>query len=190
MPNMQEEAGAPLTAADTTSASTPSPQRHWRALALTAAAVGVVLDQGTKVWALSSLGDGQSRPLIGDLVQLRLIRNAGAAFSFGDGVTWLLTLVAVGISVWVARALWRTTSRIWALTLGVLLGGAIGNLIDRFFRSPGPGRGHVVDFLDYGGLFVGNVADIAIVVAAVVMALLTIAGIPYAAADAVDGQTR
>ena len=54
----------------------------------------------------------------------------------------------------------------WAVALGLLLGGALGNLVDRLLRAPGPGRGHVVDFIDYFGLFIGNVADVAIVAGA------------------------
>lgn len=96
----------------------------------------------------------------------------------GDGMTLVLTVVALAITGWVAYALWTTTSKPWTLTLGVLLGGAVGNLIDRALRSPGPGRGHVVDFLDYFGLFVGNVADIAIVLAAAVLAWLALRGVP------------
>ncbi len=64
----------------------------------------------------------------------------------------------------------------WAVALGLLLGGAVGNLVDRFFRAPGPGRGHVVDFIAYFDWFVGNVADIAIVVAAGLIMVLTYRG--------------
>ncbi|KGN33127.1 signal peptidase [Knoellia sinensis KCTC 19936] len=143
--------------------------------------VGVLtlaLDQGTKVWALASLTPGVPQDLVGSALRLNLIRNAGAAFSLGDGVTWLLTLVALAIVIWVGRAALRVGHRGWAVTLGMLLGGAIGNLIDRIFREPGFGRGHVVDFIDYFGLFIGNVADIAIVVAAGLGAVMALRGIP------------
>ena len=96
---------------------------------------------------------------------LRLIRNPGAAFSLGAGSTLLMTLIAAAITVALVVVLRRTTDRSLAVGLGAVLGGALGNLLDRLFRAPGPGRGHVVDFLDYGGLFVGNLADIAIVLA-------------------------
>lgn len=164
MPVMQEERGAPLS-------------RH-TALALSVSLVTLLIDQGTKLWALSSLTPGERVSLIGDLLTLTLIRNPGAAFSIGDGATWVLTLIAVGITVWISRTLVRATSRPWILTLAVLLGGAVGNLVDRFTREPGIGRGHVVDFIDYAGLFVGNVADIAIVLSAVAMAWLTLRGNP------------
>jgi signal peptidase II len=89
----------------------------------------------------------------------------------------VLTLVAAAVVVVVVRSSRRLGSRGWALALGLLLGGALGNLTDRLVRAPGVGRGHVVDFLDYGGLFVGNVADIAIVAAAIVVAALGVRGI-------------
>lgn len=137
------------------------------------ALVSLVADQASKVWALSSLDDGHIVPVLGDLLSLRLLRNPGAAFSIGDSFTLIMTLLAVGITVAVAVAAWRTASRRWAISLALLFGGSLGNLYDRFFREPSPGRGHVVDFIDYGGLFVGNVADIAIVLGALGLIWLT-----------------
>ena len=135
-------------------------------LALWLVAIVVVLvDQLTKAWAASALADGHRVALLGDLLGLVLVRNPGAAFSFATGQTWIFTVVAVVVTVIVLRASRRLASRWWAVTLGLVLGGAVGNLIDRLVRSPGVFRGHVVDFIDYGGYFVGNVADIAIVVA-------------------------
>lgn len=128
-----------------------------------AAVTTLVLDQATKVWALGALTDGRVVPVLGDVLSLRVIRNSGAAFSIGDDMTWVMTIFAVlvtGAIVWVTP---RIRSRHWALALGLLLGGSLGNLYDRFFREPGPLRGHVIDFIDYAGYFVGNVADIAIV---------------------------
>ena len=115
-------------------------------------------------------------PLLGTLVQLRIIRNPGAAFSIATGLTWVLTGVAVVVVVVVVRSVRRLGSRGWAVALGLLLGGALGNLTDRLLREPGVGRGHVVDFIDYHGLLVGNVADIAIVAAAVLVGLLGLRG--------------
>lgn len=139
--------------------------------------VVLVIDQGTKVWAESALEMGRSLPVLGDLLRLTLVYNSGAAFSLGSGMTWMLALIAtvvVGVIVHTAR---RLRSRGWAVALGLLLGGALGNLGDRFFRSPGFPQGHVVDFIDYAGLFVGNVADIAIVGAAGLIVLLGVRGI-------------
>lgn len=132
-----------------------------------AVAVGVVAaDQGTKLWALSRLAGNRVIALPGGWADLRLISNPGAAFSVGGGATWLFTLVAViavAVIPWFAA---RARSRVQAIALGLLLGGAAGNLWDRLFRSPALGRGRVVDFIDYHGWFIGNVADIAIVAGA------------------------
>lgn len=179
---MQDETGTPLTpSAQSTTAPAPDHVQGRSRLFGLLVGVGVLtllLDQGSKVWALAALTPGEPRELVGSMLRLNLIRNPGAAFSLGDGVTWLLTLVALGIVVWVGRAATRVGHRGWAVTLGLLLGGAIGNLIDRILREPGLGRGHVVDFIDYFGLFIGNVADIAIVGAAGVGAILAVRGIP------------
>ena len=109
-----------------------------------------MLDIVTKVLAVRLLTPGQPVSIIGDTVTWTLVRNSGAAFSMATGYTWVLTLVATGVVIgiiWMGR---RLVSPWWALGLGMILGGAIGNLVDRFFRSPGPLRGHVVDFLSVG----------------------------------------
>ncbi|MGG5257600.1 signal peptidase II [Phycicoccus avicenniae] len=179
---MQDEAGAPLTGADPTPTPTPDPspqgRGRLRALLLTLAVVTLVLDQGTKAWALAGLTPGQPVDLVGSAIRLNLIRNPGAAFSLGDGSTWVLTLVSLVILGWVVVGARRVDNRAWAVPLGLLLGGAVGNLVDRLVREPGPGRGHVVDFIDYFGWFIGNVADIAIVVAAGIIMVLAYRGVP------------
>ena len=147
-------------------------------LALLALAVAVlVVDQLTKVWAVQSLTEGVRTPLVGDLLGLTLLYNPGAALSIATGMTWVLTLAAATVSVVILRVANRLGSRGWAVGLGLLLGGALGNLVDRLFREPGFARGHVVDFIAYGELFVGNVADIAIVAAAGLIVLLSLRGI-------------
>jgi signal peptidase II len=179
MRDMQDEAGAPLTAAHE-SPSTPNPARNRRTLFGLMAAMAVLAyaaDQATKAWALASLDSGAPVNVIGELIRLNLIRNAGAAFSIGNNATWVLTLIAFGVLVFIIRTARRLGSRGWALALGLLLGGSLGNLTDRMTREPGPGRGHVVDFIDYFGLFIGNVADIAIVGAAVAIGVLAMRGI-------------
>lgn len=181
---MQDEAGTTLTHDDPSPGGGPADgepdgaRREPRTPATlvpfaVVALVSLVADQASKVWALSSLDDGHIVPVLGDLLSLRLLRNPGAAFSIGDSFTLIMTLLAVGITVAVAVAAWRTASRRWAISLALLFGGSLGNLYDRFFREPSPGRGHVVDFIDYGGLFVGNVADIAIVLGALGLIWLT-----------------
>jgi signal peptidase II len=144
---------------------------------LSLAVVTLVLDQATKVWALNRLTPGEPVDLLGSWIRLNLIRNPGAAFSLGDGATWVLTAISLAILVWVSVAARRVGNMPWAVALGLLLGGAVGNLVDRFLREPGPGRGHVVDFIDYFGWFVGNVADIAIVGAAGFVMLLAHRGV-------------
>ena len=184
MRDMQDEAGAPLTAAhESTPASQPA--QHRRSLFLlmgTTAVVSYVADQATKIWALRTLTPGDPVEVIGDFIRLNLIRNAGAAFSIGNGATWIMTLIACGVLVFILATARRIGSRGWAWALGLLLGGSLGNLTDRMVRSPGPGRCHVVDFIDYFGLFIGNVADIAIVGAAALIGVLAMRGI------GVDGQ--
>ena len=179
MRDMQDEAGAPLTAADE-STSTPDPSQDrkglFRLLVVTAVVV-YAADQLTKILALRALTPGEPVDVIGEYIRFNLIRNAGAAFSIADSATWVLTLIAFGVLVVILRTARRLGSRGWAWALGLLLGGSVGNLTDRMTREPGPGRGHVVDFIDYFSLFIGNVADIAIVSAAVLIGILALRGI-------------
>lgn len=170
---MQEEGGAALSA----------PVRRRTGLIALLALLTATVDQVTKVWALAALTPGDPVDLIGRWFRLNLIHNPGAAFSVGDGATWALTALAIGIVIVGARFARTVTSRSWALGLGLVLGGAVGNLVDRLVRDPGPFRGHVVDFLDYGGLFVGNVADIAIVGGAAWIGLLAVRSVPASALD-------
>ena len=168
------------------------PARRRLVVALLLLAVGVlVLDQATKIWALSSLTAGDRTPLFGDLLGLSLVRNSGAAFSLATGMTWVFTLAAVAVTVVVLRVANRLGSRGWTAALGLLLGGALGNLVDRLVREPGFARGHVIDFIAYGDWFVGNVADIAIVGSAVLIAILGMRGVGLdgSRADAADAET-
>jgi signal peptidase II len=142
------------------------------------AAFVLAADQLTKWWAESALvANAPTIPVVGDLLGIRLIYNPGAALSIASGYTWILTIVVTVVVVFIIRAIGRLGSRGWAAALGLLLGGAVGNLVDRLVREPGFARGHVVDFIDYAGFFVGNVADIAVVSAAVLIALLSLRGI-------------
>jgi signal peptidase II len=172
---MQAEAGAPLSATDHPSA-TPHERRALFGVLVVVAVTAYALDLASKAWAVANLSDGQQVGVLGDLISLRLIRNPGAAFSLGTGNTWVLTVLAIVILVVTVRASRRIGSLGWAWALGLLLGGALGNLTDRLAREPGFGRGHVVDFIDYR-VFIGNLADIAIVSAAVLIGLLTLRGV-------------
>lgn len=175
---MQDQRGAPLTARQAHEGAEPDRRKPRLAvLALLVALATLVVDQATKVWALRSLTPGEPIDLLGEVIRLNIIRNPGAAFSIGNQVTWLLTLLSLVILVVILASIRRLGHTGWAVCLGLLLGGAVGNLIDRILREPGVGRGHVIDFIDYGGLFVGNVADIAIVVAASTIAVLAWRGV-------------
>ncbi|QZN84454.1 signal peptidase II [Cellulomonas sp. C5510] len=177
VPARPEGGPLPRTAPD----AAPVPGRGSRrrfVAGLVALAVGtLVLDQATKAWALATLEEGVRRPLLGDLLGLQLLFNPGAALGIATGTTWLLTVVAITVVVVIVRVARRLGSRGWTVALGLLLGGALGNLVDRMIRDPGVARGHVVDFIAYADWFVGNVADIAIVVAAGMLMLLSLLGI-------------
>jgi signal peptidase II len=136
-----------------------------------------VLDQLSKVLAVAWLDDGESVTLVPHVFWLTLTRNAGAAFSTGTGFTVLLSLIAVVVVVTVLRLAAKLRDRWWAVGLGLLLGGAVGNLTDRILREPAPFRGHVVDFLHLTHWPVFNVADIALTFAAVTIILRSWRGI-------------
>jgi signal peptidase II len=119
--------------------------------------------------------------LLGGGLYLVVYRNAGAAFSMATGVTWLLSLIALGVVAVIIRLAPRLRSTGWAFGLGLVLGGALGNLVDRLLRAPGPLRGHVVDFLSLlapdGSVWpVFNLADSAIVCGGVMLVLLAATG--------------
>nr|WP_024793120.1 signal peptidase II [Tomitella biformata] len=141
------------------------------------AAVVVIADLVSKVIVVAQLTPGVPVYLIGDHVRLLLVRNAGAAFSMATGLTWILTIVAVCVVIGIIRYGSRLTSAWWALGLGLVLGGALGNLVDRFFRAPGPLQGHVVDFFAVGSFPVFNVADSGITVGAILLVALTLFGV-------------
>ncbi|GAA4286815.1 signal peptidase II [Georgenia daeguensis] len=165
-------------------------RRRLLALLLGLAAGIVAVDQVTKHLAEARLVRGEIVPLLGDALGLQLVYNPGAAFSFATGMTWVFTIIMVIVAVAVLRVSRRLGSTAWAVALGMLLGGCLGNLYDRLFRDPGFAVGHVVDFISYNGWFVGNVADIAIVGAAVLVALLAVRGREVDGSLAVDVERR
>ncbi|WP_329386177.1 signal peptidase II [Streptomyces sp. NBC_01716] len=156
-------------------AAPPTRRLFWSALAVALALL--VVDQGTKWWAVSALGDSETIPVIGDAIRFLLVYNPGAAFSMGTGVTWIFTVFAGVAVVAIGWYAWRVRSVPWTYALGLLLGGATSHFGDRLLRDPGFGRGHVVDFIDYAGFFVGNVADIGIFAGAVTIVVLSFRGI-------------
>jgi signal peptidase II len=146
-------------------------------LVVVVAAVAWGADLGTKVLAVQHLSDRGPVELVPGVLQLTLTRNSGAAFSIATGLTLVLTAIACVVVVVVLRLLVRVASTGWAVALGLLLGGALGNLTDRVFRDPAPFRGHVVDFLELPHWPVFNLADCSIVAAALLIALQSVRGI-------------
>ena len=143
---------------------------------LSVALVVLALDVLTKVLVVARLEGQDVVELLGGQLLLRVSRNPGAAFSFAQGATVLFTAIAVIVIVVILRVSRRLGSSGWALSLGLLLGGATGNLVDRVFRSPGPGRGAVVDFIDFQVWPSFNIADSAIVCGGILAVLLSFRG--------------
>ena len=149
-------------------------------LAVTAA-LAVTLDQIVKALATHHLTEGEPVRVLGGLIYLSLLRNGGAAFSLGSRYTWVFPVITVAVIGWIVWMGRRLRSVPWAVALGLVLGGALGNLADRLFRAPGPFRGHVVDmislFAPYGrGFAIFNVADSCLTVGVVLAVLLELTG--------------
>ncbi|WP_232525739.1 signal peptidase II [Actinomyces sp. zg-332] len=137
------------------------------------AIISFALDYLTKYLAESNLSTSKV-PLLGNFLYLKLTYNDGAAFSILSGNAWVFTVVAIVFTLFISYVAPKINSSLWALTLGMLFGGLLGNLFDRLFRAPYYGQGSVVDFIGYGNWFVGNVADIFIVVSIIGLILLEI----------------
>jgi signal peptidase II len=151
--------------------------RHLVRVTFAVATLVVLLDQVTKYLAVKNLEGRPPVEVIGTWVRLVFLRNSGAAFSFGESYTFIFTGIAITVVVVIVRTSRKLGSLGWAIALGGLLGGAVGNLLDRIFREPGPLRGHVVDFIALPNFAVFNVADSAIVCSAVLMVLLALRGV-------------
>lgn len=182
------EPAAPVeSAADPSQPAAGAHRRRSRLpLVLTLAALCLLIDQVAKSLAVANLDPANPPRLLGGLVYLSLLRNPGAAWSIGGdtGMTWIFAVVAVIVAVVIVRVAAKLTSTLWAVSLGLILGGAMGNLADRLFRSPGPFRGHVVDFLSVFGpngehFPVFNTADCFITVGAVLLVLTALLGIDF-----------
>jgi signal peptidase II len=148
------------------------------------AALVLAADQFSKYLALQNLPLQVNVTVLGDFLSFYLVKNPGAAFSFGSGVTWIfsIALAAVAVAIiWLAVT--KVRSRIWAVVLGLLLGGVLGNLTDRLLREPGFGVGHVIDFINTPWMWfwtnpaIFNVADIFIVCDMIAIALLVLIGV-------------
>jgi signal peptidase II len=149
------------------------------ALLVGVALVAYGLDQLSKYLVVSNLTQGETVPVLGPVLQLLFVRNAGAAFSLASGMTWIFTIIAtavIGFIIWFAG---RIRSKAWAVVFGLLLGGVLGNLTDRLFREPSFGMGHVVDFISTPWIVpaIYNIADAAIVTSMVLFLILSLRGI-------------
>ncbi len=142
------------------------------------ALVAVVLDQVSKYLVETRLPLGESIPVLGEVLQFFYVKNSGAAFSLASGYTWIFSIAASAVTVFIILFARRIRSMIWALLFGMLLGGTVGNLIDRLFREPGFGVGHVVDFIQviyFPAIF--NIADSFIVVSMGLFIILSLRGV-------------
>ncbi|MBL3700118.1 signal peptidase II [Leucobacter luti] len=172
-------------------ATATRPWRRWVPAILLAVAVLVLIcDQLVKNWVVSHLTEGVTVPVIGDFLRWHFVRNPGAAFSMASGSTWIFTILAAVVVVVILWQIRRLRSIPWALFLGLLLGGVLGNLTDRLTREPGFPEGHVIDFISTPWLWLGfteaiyNIADIAIVSGMIIFVLVTLLGLP------IDGRSR
>jgi signal peptidase II len=157
--------------------------RRPRAVAILAgvALVALLADLVTKHLALAALTDREPVRLLGGAVYLSLTRNSGAAWSIGADHTWIFPLITIGVVGWIVWMALRLRSLPWAICLGLVLGGALGNLVDRIFRAPAPFHGHVVDMISlfdpYGQVWpVFNLADSSLVCGVLLAMVLELTG--------------
>ena len=159
-------------ARETAAAPTPSGRgRRCLILSLVVAALIYAADQLTKLWVVAELPLGQQFPVVPGLLWWQHIRNSGAAFSLGSDFTWIFTVVMAAV-VFIAATLRKVRHPIWAVGLGLVLGGASGNLTDRLVREPSFGQGHVVDFIAVPNFAIFNLADCGVVVGIAVIMIL------------------
>ena len=169
-----DQAGSQASGQDGGAVAVEHKVRLWP-LFCSIALLGLALDVVTKAFAVEKLEPDVPVPFIGRLVTLHLIRNPGAAFSQGEGFTWVFAVAAVLVLAFVVVRLVPKLGHVgWAVALGLLVAGVSGNLTDRLFREPGPFRGHVVDFLQLPHWPIFNVADMCITAAAVMVVVLSL----------------
>ncbi|QBE50402.1 signal peptidase II [Leucobacter triazinivorans] len=154
------------------------------------AAVVFSADQLVKNWVVATLPEGRTVPVLGEFLQWHFVRNPGAAFSMASGATWIFTILAAAVVVVILWQIRRLRSVSWALFLGLLLGGVLGNLTDRLTREPGFPEGHVIDFILTPWMWLGftpaiyNIADMGIVVGMLLFIVISLIGLP------IDGSPR
>ncbi|MEU5392884.1 signal peptidase II [Streptomyces tibetensis] len=135
------------------------------------------IDLISKLIVVAKLEHHPPIEIVGDWLKFEAIRNAGAAFGFGEAFTVIFTMIAAAVIVVIARLARKLYSLPWAIALGLLLGGALGNLTDRIFRAPGVFEGAVVDFIAPKHFAVFNLADSAIVCGGILIVLLSFRGL-------------
>ncbi|MDQ4212969.1 signal peptidase II [Microbacterium capsulatum] len=143
------------------------------------AVIVLAADQFVKYLTITHLPLQKPVPVLGEFLQLFYVRNAGAAFSLGESVTWIFTIALAVVAVVIVWKAFSVRARLWAVVLGALLGGVLGNLTDRMFRAPGFPVGHVVDMISMPWMIpaIFNVADMFIVTGMISIALLVISGL-------------
>ncbi|WP_091350038.1 signal peptidase II [Micromonospora rhizosphaerae] len=172
---------APRAGSGTAEPGGGTPRRKALGVLLGVALVALLADLLTKQLALQTLTGRGPVSLFGGAVYLSLTRNSGAAWSIGSGHTWIFPLITIGVIGWIGWMALRLRSLPWAVSLGLVLGGALGNLTDRIFRAPGHFVGHVVDMISlfdpYGQVWpVFNLADSALVCGVTLAVLLELTG--------------
>ncbi|MFE8943414.1 signal peptidase II [Streptomyces sp. NPDC007856] len=174
-------ASTPAAASGAGGQEAPAEARSGRgrriALLFAVAAFAYALDLISKLLVVAKLEGHEPIRLVGDWLELNATRNPGAAFGFGAAFTIIFTLIAAAVIVVIMRLARKLYSYPWAIALGLLLGGALGNLTDRIFRSPGVFEGKVVDFIAPKGFAVFNLADSAIVCGGILIVLLSFRGL-------------
>ncbi|MFD0371848.1 signal peptidase II [Streptomyces sp. NPDC059071] len=156
----------------------PQPKGKRKIAALFVVAVlAYLLDLGSKMLVVAKLEGHEPIEVIGDLLRFEAVRNPGAAFGMGEAFTIIFTCIAAVVIVVIIRLARKLYSLPWAIALGLLLGGALGNLTDRIFRSPGVFEGAVVDFIAPAHFAVFNLADSAIVCGGILIVLLSFRGL-------------
>jgi len=159
----------------------PTPPRRRLGVFVVCALAVLALDLASKQLVVAHLREGEPQRVIPGVLWLTLTRNGGAAFSMGATVTWVFPTIAIAVVAVIAYLVRSLRSIPWAVALGLVLGGAIGNLTDRLFRAPGPFRGHVVDFVSMfsptgSGFAIFNLADSALVCGVILAVLLELTG--------------
>ena len=173
MRGLQAAPGTPLNGPP--AAPPARPRRVWLLVAV--AVFVIAADIVSKAIVVARMPEHAPIRLLGGLLTITLTRNGGAAFSIGTSMTIVFTAIALGVIVYILRVARNLRSIGWAITLGLLLGGATGNLLDRIFRAPGLFQGHVVDWIELPHWPVFNLADSAIVCAGALVVLLALRGI-------------